>query len=105
MSIKFYILFVASILMGIMFMVAGFYFLSPKFINKLNEAAPEKSEEIFKKNRFKAKGSAYVALSIGAITLVWAALMFLMPQALNIFVLVYMVLLMIAACVLVFAFR
>jgi len=105
MSAKFVILFVLSILMGIVFFGLGFYFLSQKYISQLNEASAEKSEEAFKKNRFKAKGTGYVSIGFGAITLVWAMMMFMFPALLSLLALIYMIFLAIAFLSLYFVFR
>lgn len=91
--------------MGIVFTIAGFFFLSQNYLNRLNEASPEKSEEALKKNKFKAKGTGYVSVSFGAITIVWAIMMFMFPQLLSVLALIYMIFLAIAFLFLYFAFR
>lgn len=105
MSVKLIILFVLSLIMGVAFTTAGFYFLSQKYLDSLNEATSEKSEEALKKNMFKAKGTGYVAIAFGAVTLVWAAAMFMFPQILSALALIYMIFLAIAFLFLYFVFR
>lgn len=105
MNIKFIILLILSLIMGIVFFVAGFYFLSKKYIIKLNEATPDKSPEKLKKNEIRSKGCGYVAFGVGGITLTWAFLMFLMPSAIYLLALIYMIFLIIAFIFISYVFR
>lgn len=105
MSTKFYVLLGLSIIMGFAFMAIGFYFLSQRFLNKLNEAMPVQDVITLKHNSFKAKGSGYVAMSLGAITLVFALFMFFLPELVSLLVLIYMIILVIAFVILTFAFK
>lgn len=105
MSIKYKILIILTFVMGIAFCAIGIYFLSQKFLNKLNEASPKKSEESFKHNSFRAKGSGYVSLSLGALTLIWGIFFILLPQIIPILALIYMIFLVAAFLVLNFVFK
>ena len=104
MSIKFYILVVLSFLMGFVFLGVGIYFLSKKFLEKLNQASSQNAE-LLKHNQLKAKGSGYVALALGALTLVWAILFLLIPSAIPLLALIYMIFLIISFAFLTFVFR
>ncbi|MCR4580161.1 MAG: hypothetical protein K5681_07435 [Treponema sp.] len=96
---------VLSIIAGIAFITIGIYFLSSRFLNKINEASSIQSEEVFKKNAFRAKGSGYITLALGALTLVMALLLFTFPIAASWISLVYLFFIMIAVMVLVFVFK
>ncbi len=90
--------------MGFVFLGVGIHFLSKKFLNKLNEASSN-NQELLKHNQIKAKGSGYVALALGALTLVWAILFLLIPSAIPLLALIYMIFLIISFLVLTFVFR
>ena len=105
MIAKTLLLSILFIIAGLSFIGAGIYFLSSRFLNKLNEAAPQKTDEIFRKNTFRAKGSGYTAIGLGALTVVWSIITFLIPQAAAIMGLVYLFILMIAVGVLIVVFK
>ena len=79
-----------SFVMAIIFIAVGIYFLSSKFLDKLNEASSVKSEEAFRKNKFRAKGCGLVSLGVGFLTFVWALIIISFPMILNALALVYM---------------
>ena len=87
---KLILLCIFSILMSVVFIGVGIYFMSERFLEKLNEASSVKSEEVFKKNKFRSKGCGMVSLSLGFLTIVWIAVIFTFPAILNVLALVYM---------------
>jgi len=92
MSGKYIVLLILSVLAGAGFIACGIYFLSEGFVKKLNEAVA--FDETKKKlNKFKAKGSGYMALGIGGLTLVFACFICLMPELVPVLGLVYMIIL------------
>lgn len=99
------ILFILSLIAGIAFVAAGIYFLSEKFLQRLNSASREKTEASLQKNSFRAKGSGYVAISLGAFTIVWAILLICFPAISNLLALIYMIFLVVALAILMIAFR
>lgn len=105
MNAKFLVLLILSIVMGIGFVVVSFYFSSQKYISRLNEASPEKSEEAFRKNAFRAKGSSIVSLVLGILTIVWGIVLFIFPQISGPLALFYMIVLIIAFLFLSFVFK
>ena len=105
MNAKIIVLIILSFLAGISFIAAGIYFLGPKFVNKLNEADPEKSENSAKRNSFHAKGTGLVALSVGALTIVFASMIIAFPTITAPLALTYMIFLIIAFLALVIIYR
>lgn len=99
------ILSILSIIAGIAFAVAGIYFLSGTYLNKVNEAAPEKSPENLAKNKMRAKTSGYVGLGIGALTIMFGIMLMMFPGIAPVLALTYMVILMIACIVLVIVYK
>lgn len=99
------ILFILSLIAGIAFIAAGIYFISEKFLQKLNAASPDSTETSLRKNEFRAKGAGYVAISLGAFTIVWGIFLISFPAFSNILALIYMIFLVIALAVLMIAFR
>ena len=85
---------------GAAFIAAGTYFLTSGFVKKLNEATAEKSPENLKRNLLRAKLTGYVALGLGALTLVWGFLLLLFPQIQAVLALIYMFLLLGAVTIL-----
>lgn len=77
-------------IMSLVFIAVGIYFLSERFLEKLNESSPVKTEEAFKKNKFRSKGCGLVSLSLGFLTVVWIAIIFTFPAMLTILALIYM---------------
>ena len=118
---------VLSIIAGAAFIAVGIYFLSSRFLQKLNEASaplPENNSEaadiknsaqatelqasreaLICKNAFRAKGSGYTTLALGALTLVQAFLLFTFPIAASWLSLIYLFFVMAAVLVLVFVFK
>lgn len=90
---------------GVAFCAAGVYFLLPGFLNKLNEAAADKSPENLRKNQLRAKASGYVALGLGALTLVLGFMLISFPQIASPLVLVYMFFLLAAVSVLLVMYK
>ena len=105
MNTKTIILAIFCFLAAVLFITAGIYFLSQKFIEKLNEASPDKSPEALKKNSSRAKGSAYISLGIGGLSLALGAISLSFPQAAPVMALTYMILLMIAVFALIFVYK
>ena len=105
MSAKVIILFILSLIMTVILFGVGIYFLSIKFLDKLNESSAVKSAKTFAKNKSRAKGSAYVALALGAITLVWAIMLISFPQIMQILALAYMIALFICCIILVVLYK
>lgn len=105
MSGKYIVLMILSIIAGVGFICCGVYFLSNRFIQKLNEAnAFDEGKK--KHNMFKAKGSGYLALGIGALTLVFACFIALMPATLlPVLAVIYMVILVIGFLALTVIFK
>lgn len=99
------ILSILSIIAGIAFAAAGIYFLSGTYLNKLNEAAPEKSPENLAKNKLRAKTSGYIGLGIGALTIMFGIMLMIFPTIASALALAYMILLMIACIVLVVVYK
>ena len=85
------ILAILCFIAGAAFCAAGVYFLLPGFLDKLNEAASDKSPETQRRNTLRAKASGYVALGLGALTLVLAFMLISFPQITSPLVLVYMI--------------
>ena len=105
MSSKLIVLIVFSFVAGIVFLCFGLYFLSDSFIKKMTESNPDKSSEGIKKCEFKCKGSGYVAMFFGLITIFWAILLLIFKDFFSILALIYMVLLAIAFLVLMVVFK
>ena len=105
MSVKLIILFVLSLIAGISFIAIGIYFHTQKFINKLNESAAVQDEVHFKLNSWRAHNSANIAIALGALTLVWAFMLFTFPQIAPALSLIYMIMLVIAFCFLNVVFK
>lgn len=105
MPIKILIFTILSFIAGAGFIAAGIYFLGPKFLEKLNEADPEKSEKSARRNAFRAKGTGLVALSVGALTLVFAAMLIVFAPIAAALALVYMIILVLAFAALVVVYR
>ncbi len=99
------ILVILSFIAGLAFLAAGVYFLLPGYLNKLNEAASDKSPENLRKNQLRAKSSGYVALGLGALTLVFAFMLLSFPQIASPLVLVYMIFLLAAVSVLLVMYK
>lgn len=99
------ILSILSIIAGIAFATAGIYFLSGTYLNKLNEASPEKSSENLAKNRLRAKTSGYIGLGIGALTIMFGIMLMMFPGIAPALALTYMVILMISCIVLVAVYK
>ena len=99
------ILVILSFIAGVAFCAAGVYFLLPGFLDKLNEAAADKSPETQRKNQLRAKSSGYVALGLGALTLVLAFMLISFPQIASPLVLVYMIFVLAAVSVLLVMYK
>ena len=99
------ILIILFFIAGLAFCASGVYFLLPGFLDKLNEAAADKSPENLRKNQLRAKSSGYVALGLGALTLVLGFMLISFPQISSPLVLVYMVFLMAAVSVLLVMYK
>ncbi len=99
------ILVILSFIAGLAFLAAGVYFLLPGYLNKLNEAAADKSPENLRLNALRAKSSGYVALGLGALTLVFAFMLLSFPQIASPLVLVYMLFLLAAVSVLLIMYK
>ena len=99
------ILIILSFIAGVAFCAAGVYFLLPQFLDKLNEAAADKSPENLRRNQLRAKSSGYVALGLGALTIVFAFMMLSFPQITSPLVLVYMFFLLAAVSVLLVMYK
>ena len=97
MSVKLIILFVLSLIAGISFIAIG--------INKLNESAAVQDEAHLKLNSWRAHNSANIAIALGALTLVWAFMLFTFPQIAPALSLIYMIMLVIAFCFLNVVFK
>ena len=91
--------------MSLILIVAGIYFLSSSFIEKLNDSSAVKISEVFEKNKKRAKGSAYISIALGALTLVWAIMFITFPQILQILALLYMVALFISCIILIALYK
>ena len=99
------ILIILFFIAGVAFCAAGVYFLLPGFLDKLNEAAADKSPENLLKNQLRAKASGYVALGLGALTLVLGVMLISYPQIASPLVLVYMIFLLAAVSVLLVMYK
>ena len=99
MSIKVIFLGILAIIAGISFIATGVYFLSRNFIDKLNKSNSDK------RNEFRARGSGLTAISLGALTLVWALMLFTFPQIALVLALVYMIFLIAAFGLLMIIFK
>ena len=99
------ILIILSFIAGAAFFAAGIYFLLPGFLDKLNEAASDKSEENLRKNQLRAKSSGYVALGLGALSIVFAFMLISFPQIASALVLTYMIFLLAAVSVLLVMYK
>ena len=97
MNPKLILLLVLSIISGLGFIVAGIYF----FINASNQNNSEND----KINSFRYRGSGYVALSMGFITIFWAVLLYLFPSLVPALALMYMICLIIAFISLIYIYR
>ena len=99
------ILIILFFIAGLAFLATGVYFLLPVFLDKLNEAAADKSPENLRKNQLRAKASGYVALGLGALTLVLGFMLISFPQIASPLVLVYMIFLLAAVSVLLVMYK
>ena len=99
------ILIILSFIAGLAFCAAGVYFLLPGYLDKLNEATADMSPESLRKNQLRAKSSGYVALGLGALTLVLAFMLLTFPQIASAMVLVYMFFLLAAVSVLLVVYK
>ena len=104
MRAKIIVLAVLAFVAGLSFIGTGIYFLSGSFLEKLNatSAADEVSQ---RKNAFRAKGSGMTAISLGALTLVWAVMLLSFPQIAAALGLVYMFFLIGAFAVITVVFK
>lgn len=105
MSAKIIVLFVLSLIVGIALIGAGIYFLSKRYISKLNEASPDQEKTTLKKNELRAKVSAYISFALGALTLVWASIILVMPQMAAILAIVYMFFLLAGSIILIYTYK
>ncbi len=99
------ILVILSFIAGVAFCAAGVYFLLPRYLDKLNEATADKSPENLRRNALRAKASGYVALGLGALTLVFSFMLLSFPQIASPLVLVYMIFLLAAVSVLLVMYK
>ena len=99
------ILSILSIIAGTVFTAAGVYFLTERYLQKMNDASPEKSQEILAKNKFRAKTSGYTGLGIGALTIMFGIMLILFPTIAPALALAYMVILMIACIILMVVYK
>ena len=99
------VLIILSFIAGLAFCAAGVYFLLPQFLDKLNEAASDKSPETQRKNQLRAKSSGYVALGLGVLMIVFAFMMLSFPQITSPLVLVYMFFMLAAVSVLLVMYK
>ncbi len=99
------ILIILSFIAGIAFCAAGVYFLLPGFLDKMNEATADKSPENLRRNQLRARSSGYVALGLGALTLVLAFMLLSYPQIASPLVLVYMIFVLAAVTVLLVMYK
>ncbi len=99
------ILVILSFIAGVAFCAAGVYFLLPRYLDKLNEATADKSPENLRRNALRAKASGYVALGLGALTLVFSFMLLSFPQIASPLVLVYMFFLLAAVSVLLVMYK
>ena len=99
------ILVILSFIAGVAFCAAGVYFLLPRFLDKLNEATADKSPENLRRNALRAKASGYIALGLGALTLVFSFMLLSFPQIASPLVLVYMLFLLAAVSVLLVMYK
>ena len=99
------ILAILSFIAGLAFCAAGVYFLLPGYLDKLNEAAADKSPENLRRIALRAKASGYVALGLGAVTLVLAFMLISFPQITSPLVLVYMIFVLAAVSVLLVMYK
>lgn len=105
MSSKLIILVIFSFVAGLIFLATGFYFLSKKFLNKMLESASDKSEKNLKHLEFRCKGSGYVGITFGALTIMWGILLLIFPSIAAPLALIYMIILAIAFVFLMFVFK
>ena len=99
------ILIILSFIAGVAFCAAGVYFLLPGFLDRLNEAASDKSPETQRKNQLRAKSSGYVSLGLGSLTLVLAFMLISFPQITSPLVLGYMIFVLAAVSVLLVMYK
>ena len=99
------ILIILGFIAGLAFCAAGVYFLLPRYLDKLNEATADKSPENLRRNALRAKASGYVALGLGALTLVFSFMLLSFPQIASPLVLVYMFFLLAAVSVLLVMYK
>lgn len=85
MNGKVIILGILAIIAGLAFITCGIYFLSQKFLDKINESKNDR------KNAFRAKGSGITAISLGFLTIIWGLMLFTFPQIAAVLALVYMI--------------
>ena len=105
MNGKIIFLAVMCFFMAVVFAAMGIYFLSSRFLQKLNDASAEKSEQIIKKNRLRAKGSGYITVGLAALTLFLGILVLLFSAIAPYLAVSYMILLIIALIILIFLYR
>lgn len=105
MNSKLILMTVLCIVSGIAFIIAGMYFLSKKFIDKLNESTPSKTDDVFKHNVFRSKGCGFISLGLGALTIVNGIMISVFPPLAVVLSFVYMIMLIIAFIVLTVVFR
>lgn len=85
------IILIAFLICGILFLLAGMYFLSNKFLQSLQEAAssPEKQKAAL----LSGKISGYVSLGIGGFTVFCGIITKLMPQIFQYLAIAYVIIL------------
>lgn len=105
MSIKLIILIILCAFAGVCFISAGIYFLSGKYLNKLNNATLEQTSQTFARNKLRAKTSGYIGLGIGALTMVFGIMLMMFPSIASALAFIYMLILMIACIILVVVFK
>ncbi|MCR4954982.1 MAG: hypothetical protein K6A43_13015 [Treponema sp.] len=105
MTAKILLLAASFIVAGISFLFVGIYFSSQSFLNKLNQASPQNDPAFIKRNTLRSKGCGYTSIGLGAFTIVWGILTFIIPQAAAIFGLVYMFILILSVTAIIIMFR
>ena len=85
------ILAILCFIAGAALIATGIYFLTPSFLNKMKLQ--------------HAKACAYVALGLGALTLVWGFMLLSFPQIASPLVLVYMIFVLAAVSVLLVMYK
>lgn len=102
-SVKSMLVILFFVLFGLLFLGAGFYFLSDSFLKKMGESVSDekKSERLVKSGKL----CGFVSLAIGALTVFCGVILFFLPVIFPYLSLFYVMMLIICFLLIIFSLR